>query len=70
MSDSSSEQPKTLLTPQEAADALGISERTLRDLTVPHGELPRVRIGRCVRYRPAALEAWSADREERGGVDK
>ncbi|QDT15086.1 helix-turn-helix domain-containing protein [Alienimonas californiensis] len=60
---------RVLLTPREAADVLGISERKLRDVTVPHGNLPRVMVGRCVRYRPAALEAWAAGREEAAAGD-
>ena len=55
--------PAVLLTPQDAADALGVSLRTLRDLTRPHGDLPPVRLGRLVRYRPDTLREWAAARE-------
>ena len=55
--------PPLLLNPREAAGLLGVSERTLRDLTEPRGDLPTVRVGRLVRYRPAALEAWTEARE-------
>jgi hypothetical protein len=49
------------LTAREAADALGITERTLWSLTVPRGPIPSFRIGpggRSIRYSVAALEAW------------
>ena len=41
---------KLLLTPQEAAEALAISPRTLWARTSPRGPIPSVRIGKCVRY--------------------
>ena len=47
-----------LLTPRDAAHALSISERALWQRTA-NGEIPRVRIGRSVRYRPAALLAYA-----------
>ena len=46
-----------LLTPREAAESLGICERTLYGLT-KQGELPVVRIGRAVRYSVDDLKAW------------
>ena len=52
-----------LLTAREAADTLGVSVRLLRDLTRPHGDLPVIRLGRLVRYRPEALRGWAAARE-------
>ena len=56
--------PRVLLTFAEALDALRLSERTLRDLTAPRGPIPVVKVGRLVRYRPAALEAWAAGLEQ------
>ncbi|HEX5104211.1 MAG TPA: helix-turn-helix domain-containing protein [Pirellulaceae bacterium] len=50
--------PKLLLTQREAADALGVSERTLFSLTSPRGPIPAVRMGKSVRYSLAALQAW------------
>ena len=58
--------PRLLLKPLEAADALGISERKLRDLTEPHGPIPVVRVGRLVRYRVSALESWARSVETGG----
>jgi excisionase family DNA binding protein len=49
---------RLLLTQMEAAAALAISERTLWGLTAPRGEIPAIKIGRCVRYDPKDLAAW------------
>mgnify|MGYP001287929504 CR=1 FL=1 len=55
---------KILLTLREAAEALGISERTLWSMTAPRGPVPVVRIGgRAVRYRVEALEQFARDQE-------
>jgi excisionase family DNA binding protein len=51
-----------------AAETLSISERTLWTLTA-EGELPCVRIGKAVRYRPEALKEW-AEAREKGGADR
>ncbi len=56
-----------LLTPQQAADALAISARTLWSLT-ERGEVPAVRIGRAVRYAPADLAAYVESRARGGTV--
>ena len=53
-----------LLTPRQVARSLGISERKLRDLTVPHGSLPAVRLGRLLRYRPDSVEMWADSQEQ------
>ncbi len=46
------------LNPREAADALGISERTLMDL-VARNEIPCTRIGRRnLRFSVQALQVW------------
>ena len=46
-----------LMTAREAAKYLNISERTLWTLS-DVGDLPRVQIGRAVRYDAADLEAF------------
>lgn len=46
-----------LVTPREAARLLSVSERTLWSIAAA-GEIPRVRIGRAVRYRVADLRAY------------
>lgn len=53
-----------LLTTEAAATALGLSPRTLEDYRL-RGYGPRfVKIsGRAVRYRPAELRRWVAERE-------
>jgi hypothetical protein len=47
------------LRPREAAAALGICERTLREL---QPELPTVRVGRSLLYPVRELEAWLSRR--------
>lgn len=49
--------PALLVKPREAAQALGICEKTLWTLT-KCGELPAVRIGRSVRYDLQDLRAF------------
>ena len=51
--------------PREAAAALSISERKLWSLTAS-GEIPRVRLGRCVRYRVESLREY-LEAQEKGG---
>jgi excisionase family DNA binding protein len=50
---------RLLLTPKQAAAALGISPRLLWSLT-KSGEVPVIRLRRAVRYSPAALQQWIA----------
>ena len=56
-----------LLSAREAAHRLRVSERTLWTLT-QRGDVPHVRIGRRVLYRPATLNAWLATREQTGAT--
>lgn len=58
--------PKLLLKPQQAAEALAISQRKLWALTNA-GEIPRVCIGRSVRYDPQDLRNW-IDANKKGGA--
>ena len=53
---------RLLVTAREAADLLAISTRTLWTLTNV-GDIPVVRIGRCVRYDVADLQAWIESRK-------
>lgn len=46
-----------LLNPRQAAAALSISPRLLWSRT-NCGDIPCVRIGKCVRYSPDDLRAW------------
>lgn len=50
---------RLLLTVEEAAERLGIG-RTLAWRLVRSGDLPVVRLGRCVRVPCQALEEWIA----------
>lgn len=61
--------PRLLLNGREAAKALNVSPRTLWSLTQSK-EVPSVRIGRLVRYRPEALGAWLAAKEKGGEADE
>lgn len=54
------------LRPREAAQSLGICERTFRDL-MRSGAIPHIRLGRAVLIPVADLEAFVADRLHRGG---
>jgi excisionase family DNA binding protein len=54
--------PRLLLRPQEAANALGLSLRTLMSM-VTSGEIPHTRIGeRNLRFPLEALREWVARR--------
>jgi len=50
---------------REAAVLTRISERVLYSLT-SEGEIPCVRIGRAVLYRPESLKKWLKEREAKG----
>ena len=54
--------PRLALRLEEAAAALGICSKTLREL--PDGP-PTVSIGRLKLYRVASLDAWLAEQERR-----
>ncbi|GAB5457607.1 MAG: hypothetical protein Hens3KO_06370 [Henriciella sp.] len=47
-----------LLSTKEAADLVCLSPRTLETLRVRGGGPEFVRLGRAIRYRPEALQAW------------
>ena len=49
-----------LLTAKQAAKALNISERTLWALSAS-GEIPKLKIGKSVRYSVADLKKWIAE---------
>lgn len=55
---------KLLLKPREAAEALGISEKSLWSHTHPRGSIPCLRLDSkgsgSVRYSRASLESWIA----------
>ncbi len=51
--------PTRLLSRREACDYLSISPRKLDQLTAD-GDLPRVKIGSCVRFEQADLDAFIA----------
>lgn len=49
--------PRLLIGPREAAAVLGISERTLWDLSAREA-VPSHRVGRLRRYSPQELDLW------------
>jgi excisionase family DNA binding protein len=55
--------PVLLLTPRQAAHALGISERTLVTRT-QEGVFPIVKIGRSTRYDVEFLRRWISDHSQ------
>lgn len=57
--------PPLALRPPAAAKALGLSERTLWELTAKKA-IPHVRIGKCVLYPVNLLEEWLAGQAEGG----
>lgn len=46
---------------REAAEILGLSERTLRNM-VSKKKLPHYKLGKSVRFSVAKLEAWMEER--------
>ena len=73
MPDNGSVIRKLLLTPVEAAEALSMSPRTLWTLThdediPPEDRIPCIKIGRLVRYDPAALQRWIEKKGEAGAA--
>lgn len=70
-----SELERVALRPRDAAKVLGISPRTLWELSRPRGPIPCIRIGRgkrkTVLYPVAELRAWLSRRAEteNGGDD-
>ncbi len=57
--------PALLLDPIAAAGLLSISPRKLWEMTAKR-EIPRVRLGRCVRYSVKDLERWIDEHKEGG----
>ncbi|MEX2171348.1 MAG: helix-turn-helix domain-containing protein [Pirellulales bacterium] len=55
---------KMLLTAREAAELLGVSEKTLWNHSYPRGTVPIVRFGKTLRYSPDALQRWILEQEK------
>lgn len=52
-----------LLTSEEAASYIGVTPRTMGVWRcVNRHRIPYIKVGRLVKYRPAALDAWLASR--------
>ena len=63
---SNSQKLALLLSAREAAEALAISPRKLWGMTAS-GEIPHIRLGRCVRYPVDDLQEWIKSRKKEGG---
>jgi excisionase family DNA binding protein len=58
-----SPEPLQLLTPDKVADLLGIERLTVIRLARAK-KIPAIKVGKAVRFRPAAIETWLAQREQ------
>ena len=54
---------RILLKPLEAAQVLGIGRSLMYEL-IARGEIPSVRLGRCLRVSRESLETWIREREQ------
>ena len=57
--------PRLALRPKEAAVALSIGERLLWSMT-NRGEIPHIKLGKCVLYPVAELERWLSEQAAGG----
>ena len=60
---------RLLLKPTEVAEMLRIG-RSLVYGMLATGEIPSIRVGRCIRVPKASLEKWINDQEKARGDDK
>ena len=61
---------ETLLSRDEAARALGVRSQTLAVwLSTGRYNLPCVRVGRLVKYRPSDIERWLVQRTQFANTD-
>lgn len=54
---------KLLLKPSEVAQILGIGRSLIYEL-IARGEIPSVRLGRCIRVPTESLQRWLRDKED------
>jgi len=54
---------RLLLKPMEVADLLGIGRSLVYEL-IATGELPSIRIGRCIRIPSEALAEWIKNKQQ------
>ncbi|MBW7905312.1 MAG: helix-turn-helix domain-containing protein [Phycisphaerae bacterium] len=64
-SDDASAPPRLALRPKDAAKALGVGERLLWSMT-NRGEIPHIKLGKCVLYPVAELERWLSEQAAGG----
>lgn len=63
----SRELPIRYLIPEEVANLFGVPLETVYQWRRKHTGPPAFRVGRHLRYDPAAIAAWVADQTEMGG---
>ena len=54
---------RLLLKPLEAAQVLGIGRSLMYEM-IARGEIPSVRLGRCLRVSKESIEKWIREREQ------
>ena len=59
-----------LLTPGMLAESIGQTERTLSEWRINGNGPSFIRLGRAVRYRPEAVDAWLLSREHRSTAEE
>ena len=62
-----------MLTPKQAAAALGVSQRKLWSMTFEVSDdeaLPHIKAGRLVRYPVADLQRWISKQTRKGGQNR
>ena len=65
--DAASDLPRLALRPREAAEALGICERTLWSMT-HDGDIPHFKLGKSTLYPVEALREWLRERVREGSA--
>ena len=58
---------RLLLKPSEVTQVLGIGRSLVYEL-IASGDMPSIRIGRCIRIPSEALEKWIKDRQEQAAL--
>lgn len=60
--------PSLALRPKEAAQAVGLGERTLWSLLAPRGPIPTIKVGAAVLVPVEGLRAWLAAEAAKSGA--
>ena len=60
----------SLITPDTLADRLGVQRRTIDEWRITGRGPKYIRIGKAVRYRPAAVDEWLLEQERRSTAEE